>query len=219
MISSIREAFVKNFKNLNWMDSETRKLAEEKANAITDMIGFPAFILSASELDQRYQDLAIEENEYFQNNIRINKYTLKKNLEKLDHPVNKTTWIMTPPTVNAYYTPTKNQIVFPAGILQSPFYAMDNPSSLNYGGIGVVMGHELTHAFDDQGREYDLNGNLNKWWNNATIQRFKNQTECFVQQYGNYQIENRHINGRQTLGNFIIYFIFFIGITIVYCFR
>ncbi|XP_044589355.1 endothelin-converting enzyme homolog [Cotesia glomerata] len=200
MISSIREAFVKNFKNLNWMDGETRKLAEEKANAITDMIGFPAFILSASELDQRYQDLAIEENEYFQNNIRINKYTLKKNLEKLDHPVNKTTWIMTPPTVNAYYTPTKNQIVFPAGILQSPFYAMDNPSSLNYGGIGVVMGHELTHAFDDQGREYDLNGNLNKWWNNATIQRFKNQTECFVQQYGNYQIENRHINGRQTLG-------------------
>ncbi|XP_057322411.1 endothelin-converting enzyme homolog [Microplitis mediator] len=200
MIASIREAFVKNFKNLNWMDSETRKLAEEKANAITDMIGFPAFILSASELDERYQDLNIKDNEYFLNNIRINKYTLKKNLEKLDQPVNKTTWIMTPPTVNAYYTPTKNQIVFPAGILQSPFYAMDNPASLNYGGIGVVMGHELTHAFDDQGREYDLNGNLNKWWNNATIQRFKTQTECFVQQYGNYEIENHHINGRQTLG-------------------
>ncbi|XP_034950226.1 endothelin-converting enzyme homolog [Chelonus insularis] len=200
MIMNIREAFVKNFNNLEWMDAETRKLAEDKANAITDMIGFPYFILNPKELDKRYEDLIIKDDEYFYNNIRINKYTLKKNLEKINQSVNKTTWIMTPPTVNAYYTPTKNQIVFPAGILQSPFYDMENPNSLNYGGIGVVMGHELTHAFDDQGREYDLNGNLHKWWNNATIDRFKNQTECFVDQYNNYEINNHHINGRQTLG-------------------
>ncbi|XP_078035137.1 M13 family metallopeptidase neprilysin 3 isoform X4 [Augochlora pura] len=200
MIEQVRKAFTKNLKNLDWMDAETRRAAEEKANAITDMIGFPNFILKPNELDDRYRDLMIRQNEYFQNNIRVNKYNLKKNLDKLDRPVNKTTWIMTPPTVNAYYRPTKNQIVFPAGILQSPFYDMENPKSLNFGGIGVVMGHELTHAFDDQGREYDLNGNLNQWWNNATIDRFKNRTECFVEQYNGFEVHGRHVNGRQTLG-------------------
>ncbi|XP_008209638.1 endothelin-converting enzyme homolog isoform X1 [Nasonia vitripennis] len=200
MINEIRTAFTKNLKNLDWMDAETRKSAEEKANAITDMIGFPDFILNPTELDERYQDLSIKPNEYFFNNIRVNKYNLKRNLEKLDQPVNKTSWIMTPPTVNAYYTPTKNQIVFPAGILQSPFYDMKNPSSLNFGGMGVVMGHELTHAFDDQGREYDLHGNLHQWWNNETIERFKERTECFVDQYSEFEIEGRHVNGRQTLG-------------------
>ncbi|XP_014223619.1 endothelin-converting enzyme homolog isoform X2 [Trichogramma pretiosum] len=200
MINEIRSAFTKNLKNLDWMDAETRKSAEQKANAITDMIGFPDFILNPSEIDDGFKNLQINPNEYFMNNIRINVFTLKKNLEKLDQPVNKTSWIMTPPTVNAYYTPTKNQIVFPAGILQSPFFDMKNPSSLNFGGMGVVMGHELTHAFDDLGREYDLNGNLHQWWNNATIDRFKNRTECFVDQYHNYEIKGRRVNGRQTLG-------------------
>ncbi|KAI4495872.1 hypothetical protein M0802_008278 [Mischocyttarus mexicanus] len=200
MIEEIRRAFTKNLKNLQWMDAETRKSAEEKANAITDMIGFPDFILNPSDLDERYRDLLIKPNEYFQNNIRVSKYTLKKALEKLDQQVNKTAWIMSPSMVNAYYTPTKNQIVFPAGILQSPFYDMENTDSLNYGGIGVVMGHELTHAFDDQGREYDLHGNLNRWWNNETIERFNNRTECFVEQYNTYEVQGRHVNGRQTLG-------------------
>lgn len=200
MIDEIRRAFTMNLKNLQWMDAETRKAAEEKANAITDMIGFPDFILNPSDLDERYRDLLIKPNEYFQNNIRVSKYTLKKALEKLDQTVNKTAWIMSPSMVNAYYTPTKNQIVFPAGILQSPFYDMQNTDSLNYGGIGVVMGHELTHAFDDQGREYDLHGNLNRWWNNDTIERFNNRTECFVEQYNTYEVQGRHVNGRQTLG-------------------
>lgn len=152
MINEIRTAFTSNLKNLDWMDAETHKSAEQKANAITDMIGFPDFILNLQELNERYKDLVINQNEYFFNNIRVNQYNLKKNLEKLNQPVNKTTWIMTPSTVNAYYTPTKNQVVFPAGILQSPFYDMKNPSSLNFGGMGVVMGHELTHAFDDVGK-------------------------------------------------------------------
>ncbi|XP_014472427.1 PREDICTED: endothelin-converting enzyme 1 isoform X2 [Dinoponera quadriceps] len=207
MIDLIRRAFTKNLKNLDWMDAETRSSAEEKANAITDMIGFPDFILRPSELDERYRDLSIKSYEYFQNNLRVNKFNLRKNLEKLDQVVNKSSWIMTPPTVNAYYTPTKNQIVFPAGILQSPFYDMENPNSLNFGGIGVVMGHELTHAFDDQvtyrirtGREYDLHGNLHQWWNDATIEKFKGRTECFVKQYDAYEVQGRHVNGRQTLG-------------------
>ena len=103
-------------------------------------------------------------------------------------PVNRTKWGMTPPAVNAYYTPTKNQIVFPAGILQSPFFNMEYPASLNYGAMGVVMGHELSHAFDNQGREYDEVGNLREWWNNATLVKFKNKTGCFVDQYSRYAI-------------------------------
>lgn len=150
MINRVRIAFKENLKNLDWMDAETRRLATEKADAISDMIGFPDYILNSQLLDERYRDLNIAKNAYFENNVRLNVFNLRKNLEKLDQPVNKTRWGMTPPTVNAYYTPTKNQIVFPAGILQLPFYDIENPKSLNFGGMGVVMGHELTHAFDDQ---------------------------------------------------------------------
>lgn len=143
MINSVRIAFKENLKNLEWMDPETRVLANEKADAISDMIGFPDYILNPQLLDERYKTLDIDPNNYFDNNVKLNVFNLKKNLEKLDQPVNKTKWGMTPPTVNAYYTPTKNQIVFPAGILQLPFYDISNPKSLNFGGMGVVMGHEV----------------------------------------------------------------------------
>merc|ERR1712004_394983 len=99
-------------------------------------------------------------------------------MRKWKQPVNRTRWSMSPPTVNAYYTPTKNQIVFPAGILQSPFFNIKYPKSINYGAMGVVMGHELSHAFDDQGREYDEIGKMRDWWNNATLQQFKARTKC-----------------------------------------
>ncbi|XP_041983759.1 endothelin-converting enzyme homolog isoform X2 [Aricia agestis] len=200
MIDNIRTAFKQNLKNLDWMDAETRQAAETKADAITDMIGFPDYILNKEELDRQYEELEVTPNEYFQNNINFNLYSLKNDLKKLDQPVNKTKWGMTPSTVNAYYTPTKNQIVFPAGILQLPFYDGDNPKSVNYGAMGVVMGHELTHAFDDQGREYDRFGNLNQWWNNATIARFKKRADCIQQQYAGYSMEGQNLNGKQTLG-------------------
>lgn len=200
MIDEVRRAFKNNLPHLDWMDKETRKLAEEKADAISDMIGFPDYILNAKELDKKYHDLNITSKDYFQNNVRVYMFNLKKNLEKLSQPVNRTRWGMTPPTVNAYYTPTKNQIVFPAGILQLPFYDRGNPKSLNFGAIGVVMGHELTHAFDDQGREYDKEGNMHQWWNNETIAKFKNRTKCFEKQYGSYKINGRNLNGLQTLG-------------------
>ena len=164
MINEIRSAFKENLRKLNWMDKETKSLAEEKADAISDMIGmcayfyslsyhlsmifvcagFPDFILVPSQLDEKYKDLEVDEKQYFENNLKLNTYNLKKNLERLDQPVNKTRWSMSPPTVNAYYTPTKNQVVFPAGILQMPFFDFNNPKSLNYGGIGVVVGHEIT---------------------------------------------------------------------------
>ncbi|PZC81626.1 hypothetical protein B5X24_HaOG212332 [Helicoverpa armigera] len=200
MINNIRNAFKRNLKNLDWMDAETRKAAEIKADAITDMIGFPDYILHKDELDKQYEELEVKPNEYFENNIAFNVFSLKNDLNKLDKPVNKTKWGMTPSTVNAYYTPTKNQIVFPAGILQLPFYDGDNPKGVNYGAMGVVMGHELTHAFDDQGREYDRFGNLNQWWNNATIARFKQRARCIQNQYSNYSVEGQRLNGKQTLG-------------------
>ncbi|CAH2060687.1 unnamed protein product, partial [Iphiclides podalirius] len=200
MIDRIRSAFKENLNNLDWMDSETRQAAEIKADAITDMIGFPDYILNKDELNKQYAELEVQPNEYFENNIAFNVFSLKNDLKKLDQPVNKTKWGMTPSTVNAYYTPTKNQIVFPAGILQLPFYDGDNPKSVNYGAMGVVMGHELTHAFDDQGREYDRFGNLNQWWNNATIARFKTRAKCIQKQYSHYTMDGMNLNGKQTLG-------------------
>ncbi|XP_039285677.1 endothelin-converting enzyme homolog [Nilaparvata lugens] len=200
MINDIRTAFKENLKSLTWMDEETKGLAETKADAISDMIGFPDFILNNNQLDDEYSDLDVRDDTYFTNNLNANLYNMKRNLQKLGQPVNKTRWNMSPPTVNAYYTPTRNQIVFPAGILQPPFYDTKQQQSLNYGAMGVVMGHELTHAFDDQGREYDKFGNLHQWWNNKTIDKFKSQIDCIVKQYSNYQLNNKHLNGKNTLG-------------------
>jgi len=200
MIDEVKTAFKENLKDLEWMDEETRRLAEEKADAITDMIGFPDYILDPKQLDEKYRDLDVNEDKYFMNNLYANQYTLKQNLMKLGRPVNKTRWNMTPPTVNAYYTPTRNQIAFPAGILQAPFFDVNHQRALNFGAMGVVMGHELTHAFDDQGREYDKFGNMHQWWNNKTIEKFKKQADCVVQQYSKYEANGKHINGKQTLG-------------------
>jgi endothelin-converting enzyme len=151
MIEEIRKAFNENLWNLKWMDNSTRALAKDKAAAITDMIGYPEFILTPEELDKKYTNLELNETDYFGNNIRVSQFSLLKNLEKLSERVNKTRWGMTPPTVNAYYSPTSNQMVIPAGILQWPFFDPLFPNSINYGAMGVVMGHELIHAFDDSG--------------------------------------------------------------------
>ncbi|CRK96791.1 CLUMA_CG009917, isoform A [Clunio marinus] len=156
MINEIRTAFKENLRKLSWMDKETRILAEDKADAISDMIGFPDYILNPSQLDEKYKDLDIDAKQYFENNLKLNTYNLKKNLERLDQPVNKTRWSMSPPTI--------------------------------------------THAFDDQGREYDKYGNLHQWWNDKTINKFKSLTDCFVKQYGNYKINGKNLNGKQTLG-------------------
>lgn len=200
MISEIKKSFKDSMPLLDWMDEETRHLAKEKADAIIEMIGFPDFIMSPDKLDERYHGLTLMENEYFENNIQIKKFSLIRNMKRLDQPVSKTEWEMSPATVNAYYTPTKNRIVFPAGILQSPLYDKEYPMSLNFGAMGGVMGHELTHAFDDQGRKYDRNGNLKQWWKNKTIEEFRKRAKCFIDQYSSYSINGIHINGKQTLG-------------------
>ncbi|XP_036392017.1 endothelin-converting enzyme 2b isoform X2 [Megalops cyprinoides] len=200
MINEIRTAFKDALDKLSWMDRQTRQAAKDKADAIYDMIGFPDFILDNKELDDVYDGYDVSEDNFFQNMLNFYNFSAKVMADQLRKPPNRDQWSMTPPTVNAYYMPTKNGIVFPAGILQAPFYAQDHPKALNFGGIGVVMGHELTHAFDDQGREYDKDGNLRPWWQNSSVEAFKNRTECMVDQYSQYTINGEHINGKQTLG-------------------
>uniref|UniRef100_A0A8C5UBX8 endothelin-converting enzyme 1 n=1 Tax=Malurus cyaneus samueli TaxID=2593467 RepID=A0A8C5UBX8_9PASS len=195
MISEIRAAFEVSLDQLDWMDEKTRQAAKEKADAIYDMIGFPDFILDNKELDDVYDG-----DSFFQNMLNFYNFSAKVMADQLRKPPNRDQWSMTPQTVNAYYLPTKNGIVFPAGILQAPFYARNHPKALNFGGIGVVMGHELTHAFDDQGREYDKEGNLRPWWQNSSLEAFKNRTACMTEQYGRYTVHSEKVNGRQTLG-------------------
>ncbi|XP_012937858.1 endothelin-converting enzyme homolog [Aplysia californica] len=199
MIENVREAFKENLPRLKWMDPKTQAAAIDKANAVTDMIGYPTYILDTAKLDKKYEGLNINASDYFGNNLACLRFSIKKSLEKL-RKVPKNEWVMTPPTVNAYYTASKNTIVFPAGILQAPFFDKSFPQSLNYGAMGVVMGHELTHGFDDQGREFDKNGNLKQWWDPAAIRRFQEKTQCMVDQYSSYTIHGEHERGKQTLG-------------------
>ncbi|XP_038677775.1 endothelin-converting enzyme 1 isoform X2 [Scyliorhinus canicula] len=200
MISEIKAAFEESLKLTKWMDEETKNAAKEKADSIYDMIGYPKFIMDPKELDKLFNDYEVVPDLYFQNTLQFYNFSARVTADQLRKPPNKEQWSMTPPAVNAYYSPTKNEIVFPAGILQAPFYARDFPKALNFGGIGVVMGHELTHAFDDQGREYDKDGNLRSWWKNSSVEAFKHQTECMIDQYNNFTINNEQVNGKQTLG-------------------
>ncbi|XP_046955360.1 endothelin-converting enzyme 2 isoform X1 [Lynx rufus] len=200
MISEIRSAFEEALGQLVWMDDKTRRAAKEKADAIYDMIGFPDFILEPKELDDVYDGYEVSEDSFFQNMLNLYNFSAKVMADQLRKPPSRDQWSMTPQTVNAYYLPTKNEIVFPAGILQAPFYTRNHPKALNFGGIGVVMGHELTHAFDDQGREYDKEGNLRPWWQNESLAAFRNHTACMEEQYSQYQVNGERLNGRQTLG-------------------
>ncbi|CAJ0916670.1 unnamed protein product [Ranitomeya imitator] len=170
------------------------------AEAIYDMIGYPNFIMDPKELDKVFNDYEVTSDLYFENVMMFYNFSARVTADQLRKPPNKDQWSMTPPTVNAYYSPTKNDIVFPAGILQAPFYSSSSPTALNFGGIGVVMGHELTHAFDDQGREYDKNGNLRPWWKNSSVEAFKKQTECVTEQYSSYKVNGEAVNGKHTLG-------------------
>ena len=199
MIKLITKAFRQGLVEAEWMDEKTRYQAEKKADKITNMIGYPDYIVNNTALEEKYKDLPVGEG-YFENSINFNIWVLQENLKKLDKPVEKNKWGMTPSTINAYYTPLKNQIVFPAGILQAPFFSMNRPESLNFGAMGVVMGHELSHAFDDQGRQYDADGNMRNWWKNNTLEAYKEKIKCIEQEYGNFTVNGEHINGLQTLG-------------------
>ncbi|XP_063409498.1 neprilysin-4-like [Mytilus trossulus] len=202
MIHGIRAAFGELLEEAEWMDDPTRKVAKEKSDAIAEKIGYPSYIVNDTELDDAYKTVTFHPNTYFENVLANLKSVAINNLEILREPVDRTRWSTTPVVVNAFYSSTKNQIMFPAGILQPPFYGKGYPKSLNYGGIGMVIGHEITHGFDDRGRQFDKNGNLQQWWDNDVITRFKHQAQCIIDQYSNFTLKDvdMNLNGLQTQG-------------------
>ncbi|KAB0393662.1 hypothetical protein E2I00_019394 [Balaenoptera physalus] len=204
LIAQIREVFIQTLDDLTWMDAETKKKAEEKALAIKERIGYPDDIISNdNKLNNEYLELSYREDEYFENIIQNLKFSQNKQLKKLREKVDKDEWISGAAVVNAFYSSGRNQIVFPAGILQPPFFSAQQSNSLNYGGIGMVIGHEITHGFDDNGRNFNKDGDLIDWWTQQSANNFKDQSQCMVYQYGNFSWDlagGQHLNGINTLG-------------------
>ncbi|KAK7093251.1 neprilysin-1-like [Littorina saxatilis] len=202
MIHNIREAFYELLEEADWMDEHTRIVAYGKAEAIAEKIGYADSILNDTALNAEYADVSFSKDQYFENVLANIRHIAIGTLKILRDPVDRTKWSTTPAVVNAFYSSTKNQIMFPAAILQPPFYSKEYPKSLNYGGIGMVIGHEITHGFDDRGRQFDKDGNLIQWWDDTVIKRFKNRAQCIIDQYSNYTVPEvgMKVNGIQTQG-------------------
>lgn len=202
MTHELQQAFREILNSTEWIDIATKNLAELKVNSMSLRIGYPDYILSHEDLNEKYEDLNIDAEKYFENTLNVLRHLTKTEQSKLGKPVNKTAWNTAPAVVNAYYSRNKNQIMFPAGILQPPFYHRFFPKSLNYGGIGVVIGHELTHGFDDKGRLFDREGNLHRWWSEDSIKEFHNRAQCLIDQYGKYTVKDVGIavDGENTQG-------------------
>uniref|UniRef100_A0A674KED2 Membrane metalloendopeptidase like 1 n=1 Tax=Terrapene triunguis TaxID=2587831 RepID=A0A674KED2_9SAUR len=203
LIDKIREVFIETLDELQWMDETSKEKAREKAMAIKEQIGYPDYILEDQneKLDQEY--LNFSEHKYFENSLENLRAGAQKSLKKLRERVDQDIWIIGAAVVNAFYSPNRNQIVFPAGILQPPFFSKQQPQALNFGGIGMVIGHEITHGFDDNGRNFDKDGNMFDWWSNFSAMHFKDQSRCMVYQYGNYTWElagGQNVSGISTLG-------------------
>ncbi|KAL3862332.1 hypothetical protein ACJMK2_008309 [Sinanodonta woodiana] len=202
MGSDIRHAFSEILEELDWMDNNTRRLAEEKAMSILELIGYPNEIVNNTILEKIYENVTVDRNTYFENVLQIQKRTAIEVLRSLRKEYDRNRWFSSPAIVNAFYSSVQNAITFPAAILQPPFYATNQPKSMNYGGIGVIIGHEITHGFDDTGRQFNKDGNLQQWWSDDVIQRFKTKTKCIVDQYGSYLLPeaNMTLNGINTQG-------------------
>ena len=194
IVMNLIHTFGERIKNLDWMSDATKKQALTKLNAITIKIGYP-------DKWKNYNGLEITKGSYFQNAINSSIFNYRKDLEKIGKPVDKTEWEMTPQTVNAYYEPVNNEIVFPAAILQPPFFDMNADDAVNYGAMGCVIGHEMTHGFDDQGRQFDATGNMRDWWTKQDEENFNKKAELIVEQYDSFTpVDTLHINGKLTLG-------------------
>ncbi|XP_060581148.1 membrane metallo-endopeptidase-like 1 [Ruditapes philippinarum] len=202
MIKNIRDAFDELLDEVEWMDDGTRILASEKANAIKEWIGYPDDVLVDEKVNKLYENVTIDRDDYFMNVLNNLKRSSAEGLTKLRQKYDKNIWTTPPSIVNAFYSPLQNAIMFPAGILQPPFYDKGQPKSMNYGGIGAVIGHEITHGFDDRGRQYDKTGNLNQWWNTSVITRFKEKAQCIIDQYNEFVVPEAglNINGINTQG-------------------
>ncbi len=194
MIQEIEKMLGQDIQSLDWMTPATRQQALIKLRAVTDKIGYP-------NKWRDYSKLRIARGDYLGNDERASEFEVERELSKIGTPMDRSEWDMTPPTVNAYYDPQHNDINFPAGILQPPFFNDHMDAAVNYGAIGSVMGHELTHGFDDQGRQFDAQGNLRDWWTAQDVKEFEKRADCFIKEYSAFTpVDNVHLNGKLTLG-------------------
>ncbi len=194
MVNALEEALGDDIQALDWMTPETKKQAAVKLQAITNKIGYP-------DQWRDYNTVVIKRDDLLGNAQRARAFEVKRNLNKIGQPLDKKEWGMTPPTVNAYYNPPENNINFPAGILQPPFFDRNADDAVNFGGIGVVIGHELTHGFDDQGSKYGGDGNFTNWWTDTDRKEFDKRTTCVADEYSSFiAVDDVHLNGRLTLG-------------------
>jgi putative endopeptidase len=194
LVNNLQTAFHNRITKLDWMSDSTKQKALYKLSTFLKKIGYPSKW-------KDYSDVTIDKANLFGNLQSLGKHNFSEKLRKIGNPVDRTEWGMTPATVNAYYNPTFNEIVFPAGILQFPFFDMHADDAINYGAIGMVIGHEMTHGFDDQGCQYDADGNMKNWWQPADAKKFKAKTAIMVDQYNSFPMfDSLHVNGSLTLG-------------------
>ncbi len=194
LVENIQQTFGDRIKRLDWMSEATKQQALIKLKAIVNKIGFP-------DKWETYPGVVINRSDFFGNVKSIGAFQYNKMVNRMGKPVDKTEWGMTPPTINAYYNSSNNEIVFPAGILQFPFFDFGADDAINYGGAAAVIGHELTHGFDDQGRQYDAEGNLKDWWTAEDAKKFNLLAQKVVEQYNGYTVNDSiHVNGKLTLG-------------------
>ena len=194
LVKNLRAAMSERIEKLEWMDEPTRAMAQKKLQAFAVKIGYP-------DKWRDYSALKLSRESLVQNMAVANEFEFKRQLAKVGKPVDRNEWGMSPPTVNAYYNPEMNEIVFPAGILQPPFFDANGSDAANYGAIGMVIGHEFTHGFDDEGRQYDAQGNLKSWWTDASEKNFNERAALVEAQYNQYKpLPDLNINGKLTLG-------------------
>ncbi len=199
MIANIIKAYEGRIDNLTWMSDSTKTKAKEKLASTTIKVGYPDEWKDYSELE--ISSPKDSNGSYFQNMMNASKWNVKEDMAKLGEPVDKTEWFMAPQIVNAYYNPSYNEIVFPAAILQPPFYDYKADAAVNYGGIGAVIGHEISHGFDDSGSRFDAEGNLNNWWSDKDLESFEGLGEALAEQYSAIEVlDSVYINGKFTLG-------------------
>jgi putative endopeptidase len=194
LVNNLKLAFKDKIEKLVWMSEATKKNALDKLEKINVKVGYP-------DKWTDYSSLEIDRYSYFDNIQRARHFSFMEDLKEIGKPVDKTKWGMTPQTVNAYYNPKNNEIVFPAAILQPPFFWADADDAVNYGGIGVVIGHEASHGFDNHGRQFDKDGNMTDWWTEEDSKNFEKQTQTLVEQFNNYKmLDTLHVDGKLTLG-------------------
>jgi putative endopeptidase len=194
MVHNLESVFHDRILTLDWMSDTTKTQAEGKLAAFTNKIGYP-------DKWRDYSTLNIQQGPFLNNVLAVRQYERRRNMARIGQPVDRTEWGMTPPTVNAYYNPQMNEIVFPAGIMQPPFFNPTADDAVNYGGMGAVIGHEMTHGFDDQGAQFDREGNLKNWWSASDLEKFKHGTGLVSSQYDSYTVlDSLHVNGKLTLG-------------------